>query len=349
VLRKGHILAILVIGISVTTVLSIQAQQDYSIPQWVKNNALWWGQGDISDADFVSGIKFLIDEKHLQVSTTQDDGWKAEADKLYRENQRLEEENQWLNEKLDEYFGWYEEEFERNQDLQEEYDKLYDSYLYYYNLRSSSSSGNSYYDEPSEVYSSNDCSGNAGCISGYVTDIVDGDTIKVDGQSIRFALVNTPEYGEAGYDQATKFIGAICPRGSAVLVDEDDGQTQRSYGRIIAVVYCNNINLNQAVLEQGFAEISTRFCATSEFASESWAQNYGCAYEEPEYEPPTYEEPEYESSPTTQNCDPSYPDFCIPPPPPDLDCGDISQKRFTVLQPDPHRFDGDKDGIGCES
>ena len=45
----------------------------------------------------------------------------------------------------------------------------------------------------------------------------------------------------------------------------------------------------------------------------------------------------------------SYPDFCIPSPPPDLDCKDIPQKRFTVLQPDPHRFDGDKDGIGCES
>jgi len=30
-------------------------------------------------------------------------------------------------------------------------------------------------------------------------------------------------------------------------------------------------------------------------------------------------------------------------------CGDIPYKRFTVLQPDPHRFDGDKDGIGCES
>ena len=48
-------------------------------------------------------------------------------------------------------------------------------------------------------------------------------------------------------------------------------------------------------------------------------------------------------------CDPSYPTVCIPPPPPDLDCGDITYRRFTVLQPDPHRFDGDKDGIGCES
>lgn len=28
--------------------------------------------------------------------------------------------------------------------------------------------------------------------------------------------------------------------------------------------------------------------------------------------------------------DPSYPDFCIPSPPPDLDSGEISQTRFRV-------------------
>ncbi len=49
------------------------------------------------------------------------------------------------------------------------------------------------------------------------------------------------------------------------------------------------------------------------------------------------------------NCDPSYPDVCIPPYPPDLDCGEIRYTNFYVLQPDPHGFDGDKDGIGCES
>ncbi len=47
-------------------------------------------------------------------------------------------------------------------------------------------------------------------------------------------------------------------------------------------------------------------------------------------------------------CDPSYPDVCIPPPPPDLDCGDIDFSNFRVLKPDPHRFDVDGDGIGCE-
>lgn len=49
------------------------------------------------------------------------------------------------------------------------------------------------------------------------------------------------------------------------------------------------------------------------------------------------------------NCDPSYPDVCIPPPPPSLNCRDIPHRRFRVLPPDPHGFDRDKDGIGCES
>ena len=49
------------------------------------------------------------------------------------------------------------------------------------------------------------------------------------------------------------------------------------------------------------------------------------------------------------SCDPAYPTVCIPSPPPDLDCGEISHRRFTVLQPDPHGFDRDRDGIGCEA
>lgn len=49
------------------------------------------------------------------------------------------------------------------------------------------------------------------------------------------------------------------------------------------------------------------------------------------------------------DCDPAYPSVCIPPPPPDLDCPDIRFRNFKVLSPDPHHFDGDGDGIGCES
>jgi micrococcal nuclease len=38
-----------------------------------------------------------------------------------------------------------------------------------------------------------------------------------------------------------------------------------------------------------------------------------------------------------------------PPASPDLDCPDIGRHNFTVLRPDPHRFDADHDGIGCEA
>ena len=51
----------------------------------------------------------------------------------------------------------------------------------------------------------------------------------------------------------------------------------------------------------------------------------------------------------TTNCDSSYLDACIPSPPPNLNCADISDKGFQVSSPDPHGFDRDEDGIGCES
>ena len=47
-------------------------------------------------------------------------------------------------------------------------------------------------------------------------------------------------------------------------------------------------------------------------------------------------------------CHPSYPDVCIPPPPPDLDCPDLDECDIRVVGSDPHRLDRDHDGIGCE-
>lgn len=62
--------------------------------------------------------------------------------------------------------------------------------------------------------------------------------------------------------------------------------------------------------------------------------------------PPT---PTRTATPRPPNCHPSYPTVCIPPPSPDLDCGQIPYRNFTVLRPDVHRFDGDGDGVGCET
>ncbi len=71
----------------------------------------------------------------------------------------------------------------------------------------------------------------------------------------------------------------------------------------------------------------------------------------PEQTPVQTPTPKQTPAPTASgNCDQAYPDICVPPPPPDLDCKDISNRSFRVLPPDPHKFDGkDQDGIGCES
>jgi hypothetical protein len=47
-------------------------------------------------------------------------------------------------------------------------------------------------------------------------------------------------------------------------------------------------------------------------------------------------------------CDPAYPTVCIPPPPPYFDCPGILYENFTVLPPDPHSFDLNDNGIGCD-
>ena len=65
------------------------------------------------------------------------------------------------------------------------------------------------------------------------------------------------------------------------------------------------------------------------------------------WKPPAAPGPE--PAPPSGQCHPSYPGVCIPSPPPALDCGEITFRRFQVVGSDPHRFDGDRDGIGCES
>jgi hypothetical protein len=56
------------------------------------------------------------------------------------------------------------------------------------------------------------------------------------------------------------------------------------------------------------------------------------------------------TAPPSADCDPSYPDFCLPPSSADtLNCADVPYTDFRVLPPDPHGFDGNNDGEGCES
>ena len=45
--------------VSMMFVPSVSAQEA-TIPDWIKNNAGWWADGQIDDNSFVSGIQYLI-------------------------------------------------------------------------------------------------------------------------------------------------------------------------------------------------------------------------------------------------------------------------------------------------
>jgi hypothetical protein len=127
-----------------------------------------------------------------------------------------------------------------------------------------------------------ECQGQADCFRGTVTEIVDGDTLDINNVRVRLALVNTPERGENGYTEAIDFAQSVCGVGTTALVDEDDGQKEGSFDRVIGLVYCGNDNinnkksLNELLLEGGYAVIYQDFCGISEFSPDSWAQKYGC-------------------------------------------------------------------------
>ena len=44
---------------------------EYLIPNWIKNNAKWWSEGQISDNTFANGIEFLIKEEIVVVPVTE--------------------------------------------------------------------------------------------------------------------------------------------------------------------------------------------------------------------------------------------------------------------------------------
>ena len=70
----GAIVAIAFLLGTVTTGTMASAQTSQSnVPDWIKNNAGWWANGDIDDESFVKGIQWLIKEGIIQIQpTTQD-------------------------------------------------------------------------------------------------------------------------------------------------------------------------------------------------------------------------------------------------------------------------------------
>ncbi|HEY9386224.1 MAG TPA: thermonuclease family protein [Nitrososphaeraceae archaeon] len=117
---------------------------------------------------------------------------------------------------------------------------------------------------------------------GIVTQVIDGDTLDIKTTTndeeniitIRLVLVDAPEDNELGYTEAKTFVSENYFDKTAI-VDTDNNQ-DLSHGRLVAVVYCDGVNINEGVIAAGFADIYKRFCAISEFGNTDWAQKYGC-------------------------------------------------------------------------
>ncbi len=63
---KTPFLIVLLIGISL-----IPVSFSEGIPEWVKNNASWWSERQISQSEFVYGLEFLINEGIIYIPATE--------------------------------------------------------------------------------------------------------------------------------------------------------------------------------------------------------------------------------------------------------------------------------------
>ena len=217
------------------------------IPNWVRNNAEWWSQNLISDEEFLKSIQYLVEQKIIVIDA-----------KSQIKTPDLPSVPSWIKGMS----GWWASGKVSDNDFVGGLTWLIKNGIILVE----------YEDKKFDV----ECLGDARCITGTVTQVVDGDTIKVGGQSIRFALSSAPEINEPEGIKARNFIQTLCPVGTQAVVDEDDGQTQGSYGRILGVIYCNGMNLNEELLDSGLGYLSSRFCNSSEFSNDAWAQKHGC-------------------------------------------------------------------------
>jgi micrococcal nuclease len=199
--------------------------------------------------------------------------------------------------------------------------------------------------------------------------VTDGDTIDVvrfDGrlESVRMIGVDAPESGGPYRDvecfglDAADFLARQIDEGGQLYL-ERDLEDRDQYGRLLRWVWLERDEdvflLNEALIRSGYAEryrdTPNRRYVSELVEAEEFAREYGLGLWSAceDFAPVMASEP-VPAPPRTPSsgCDPAYPDVCIPPPPPDLSCRDVPYSRFRVLPPDPHGFDGNRDGVACE-
>ncbi len=195
-----------------------------------------------------------------------------------------------------------------------------------------------------------------------VLSVIDGDTIKVKFQqqtiTVRLSCIDAPELKQKPWGElSTNRLKQLLPTGLPVTIRTVD---QDKYGRTVAEVFDRGRSINLEMVRESYAVVYPKYlnnCATNTnqyLITEAQAKKNKLGFwnQLQPVMPWDFRHPKHQvsvpTSPQRENCDRAYPDVCIPPYPPDLDCGDVPYKKFRVIPPNPHGFDRNRDGIGCE-
>ena len=85
------LVGILLFTSSFTSLSNNAYSEESSLPEWVKNIFVWFGEGVVSESELLTAIEWLIENNILKIKQiSEDSSWKEQAGKLYIEKQNLE-------------------------------------------------------------------------------------------------------------------------------------------------------------------------------------------------------------------------------------------------------------------
>jgi len=186
----------------------------------------------------------------------------------------------------------------------------------------------------------------------FVTKVIDGDTVIIEGASVRLLGIDSDERGYPCYKKAKQRIEELILNKDVTL--ETDGKDKDQYERYLRYIFLNEKNINLQLVEEGLA-IARLYPQNKKYRTEilnaekqARENKIGCKWEDKEEEEeiikPIPQEQKTENS--EYDCSSNI-----------YNCGDFSthaqaQLAFEAcggINNDIHKLDIDADGDACET